>query len=74
MKMQLQETNILSCINRSLIRKTQEVTVLLYSALGRPQLENWVQFWVPHVKKDVDKLESPEKGNKNDQRLRKPDL
>ena len=49
---------ILGCINRCIAFKSREVLYsLLYPALIRPHLEHCVQFWTPHFKKDVDKLE-----------------
>ena len=41
---------ILGSINRSIVSKSCEVLVSLYSALVRPHLECCVQFWTPHFK------------------------
>uniref|UniRef100_K7F118 Reverse transcriptase domain-containing protein n=1 Tax=Pelodiscus sinensis TaxID=13735 RepID=K7F118_PELSI len=48
---------ILGCINRCVVSKTQKVILPFYSVLVKPQLEYCVQFWAPHFKKDVEKLE-----------------
>ena len=48
---------ILGCITKRVTSMLREVILLLYSVLGRPLLEYWVQFWAPQFKTDSDLLE-----------------
>ncbi|KAJ7414760.1 hypothetical protein BTVI_40283 [Pitangus sulphuratus] len=43
--------HILGCINSSEASRSRDVTLPLYSALGRPRLECYVQVWGPSIRK-----------------------
>jgi len=53
-----QKTNrILGCIKSSMISRSREVILPLYSTLVRPHLESCVQLWSPQHRKDMDLVE-----------------
>lgn len=49
-------TSILSCIRGSFTSRSLEVILSLCSALVRPHVEHWVQFWASQLKTDMDIL------------------
>jgi len=48
---------ILDCIKRSVVCRSREVILLLYSALMRRHLEYCTKMWSPQYRRDIDLLE-----------------
>ena len=49
---------MLGFISRNFTYKSKDIVLPLYLSLVRPHLEYAVQFWAPHLQKDIRKLES----------------
>ena len=49
---------MLGFIKRNFIFKSKDIVIPLYKSLVRPHLEYCVQYWAPHLSKDITKLES----------------
>ena len=49
---------MLGFIKRNFIFKSRDIVIPLFKSLVRPHLEYAVQFWAPHLNKDIAKLES----------------
>ena len=48
---------ILGLIGLNFRYKTKELILQLYKSLLRPHLKHEVQFWSPHLRRDIDKME-----------------
>ena len=48
---------VLGFIARNFRYKNKELILSLYKSLVRPHLEHAVQFWSPHLRRDIDKIE-----------------
>jgi len=49
--------HILGCLKGSVVSRSREVILPLYSTLVRPHLESYVQLWRPQHRKDMELLE-----------------
>ena len=48
---------VLGCTRDGIASRSREVILPFYSALVRPHLECWVQFWAAQYKRDMDMLQ-----------------
>jgi len=54
--------SILDCIGQSIPSRLREVVLLLCSALTRTHLECCIQFWASLYNRDMDRLETVQRG------------
>ncbi|MCP3679103.1 MAG: reverse transcriptase family protein [Gammaproteobacteria bacterium] len=54
----LRANRMLGFIKRNFVFKSKDIIIPLYQSLVRPHLEYAVQFWSPHLQKDILKLET----------------
>ena len=47
----------LDCVKRSMVSRSREMILPLYSAVLRPHLEYCIQMWIPQYRRDIDLLE-----------------
>ena len=59
--------DVLGCIKKSIDSRLREVTLPRYSALMRPHLDYYAQFWAPQFKRQGSPRKSPVKGHKDDE-------
>ena len=52
---------VLWFISGNIRYKNKELILPLYKSLDRPHLEHAVQFWSPHLRSDIDKLEKKQR-------------
>ena len=48
---------MLGLIGRSFEFRSRDIILRLYNSMVRPHLEYAVQFWTPHLRKDIDRVE-----------------
>lgn len=53
----MEQEQIMGCTNRGTTSKLQDVIIPLYTESVRMHLEYCVQFWNPHFKKNMDRVE-----------------
>ena len=52
---------MLGIIRKGTENKTASIILPLYKSMVQPHLEFCVQFWLPHLKKDITELEKVQK-------------